>query len=533
MKLKEYEEKRSWTKTPEPKADVGRKGTGEHLVFVVHKHAASRLHYDLRLEMDGVLKSFAIPKGPSLDPSVKRLAVMVEDHPFDYKDFEGVIPKGNYGAGNVIIWDRGFYSHPFAKNREEGEQALREGLKKGDLKFTLAGKKLKGEFALVKAGWDEKSWLLVKKRDQYASVTDILEQDRSVVSNKTVQEISEGDSVQSSIRRKAREPRESGAPLNENLKNAPRGDMPHNVNPMLASTTKKPFNHPEWIFEIKWDGYRAIAELGKETVLLYSRNRRSFANEYSAIVDSLKTLKFEAVLDGEIVAVNKAGFPDFQLLQDYPQSGGARLIYYVFDILYYQGHDLAGLPLSKRKDFLRSIVPLTGPVKFSDHVWKDGVAFFRAAKEKGLEGIIAKYARSPYRKGVRSRHWLKIKNHLVQDCVIAGYTEPRGARKYFGSLILGAFEKGRFVYVGHSGGGFGAGNLKTIYDRLQPLIRRDCPFKIKPSQDTPVTWVEPVMVCEFTFTEWTKDNIMRHPVFLRFREDKKPSEAVRENILMR
>ncbi len=529
-KLKEYEEKRTWNTTPEPKAGRGPEGAGSHLVFVVHKHAASRLHYDLRLEMDGVLKSFAIPKGPSLDPSVKRLAVLVEDHPFEYKDFEGVIPKGNYGAGNVIIWDSGFYSHPSASNREESEKALLEGLKKGDLKFALAGKKLKGEFALVKARWDDKSWLLIKKKDSYISTKDILEEDRSVISNRTVEEVSGGQPQPSSTGKKTRPIREGAASSAKILKNAPVGAMPRNVNPMLSFTAEKPFDHPEWIFEIKWDGYRAIAEIGNQTLSLYSRNHKSFINVYPAIADGLQKLKITAILDGEIVALNRAGLPDFQLLQDYAKTPRGRLIYYVFDILYYHGHDLTGLPLSERKDLLKSILPLTGPIKFADHVWNDGVSFFQAVKEKGLEGIMAKYSKSTYREGIRSKNWLKIKNRLVQDCVIAGFTQPRGTRKYFGSLVLGAFEKGRFVYVGHSGGGFAGKDLKKIYERLLPLVRQNCPFETKPPEDMPITWVEPVIVCEFAFTEWTKDNILRHPVFLRFREDKTAAEAVRESL---
>lgn len=528
MKLKEYKEKRAFEKTPEPKAEPGHRGRPDQLVFVVHKHAASRLHYDLRLEMDGVLKSFAIPKGPSLDPSVKRLAVMVEDHPFDYRDFEGVIPEGNYGAGNVIIWDMGVYSHPLARNKEENEEALRKGLKKGDLKFILAGKKLKGEFALVKTGWDEKSWLLLKKKDQYTSTRDILEENRSVVSDKTVEEISGGEPGKPAGRRKPRPAGKLKTSTNELLKNAPAAAMPHKVTPMLASVAEAPFDHPDWIFEIKWDGYRAIAEIGNGTVALYSRNQKSFLNDYPSVIESLEKFNFEAVLDGEVVAVNKSGLPDFQKLQDYPKVRRGPLIYYVFDILFYEGHDLTGLPLSTRKEILKTLLPSTGQVRFADHVRKDGVSFFRAAKEKGLEGVVAKNGKSLYQKGVRSGNWLKIKNQLVQDCVIAGYTEPRRSRQYFGSLVLGAYEDGKFVYVGHSGGGFSAQKLKAIYERLQPLVRKDCPFKVKPPEDMPITWVEPVIVGEFAFTEWTKDNVMRHPVFLRFREDKTAREAVRE-----
>jgi bifunctional non-homologous end joining protein LigD len=528
MNLQQYKQKRVLNRTPEPKPSPGGKSREQHLVFVVHKHAARRLHYDLRLELEGVLKSFAVPKGPSLDPSVKRLAVMVEDHPFGYKDFEGVIPEGNYGAGAVMIWDRGYYGHPLAKTKAESEKLLLEGLKKGDMKFVLAGHKLKGEFALVKTGWDKKSWLLLKKKDRYVSLTDVLKEDRSVLSNKVLEEISTGNQTISSGQNTEIWRRGQAASAQPGIENAPPAPMPHHVRPMLAAGAQKPFNNPDWIFEIKWDGYRAIAETGRKNVLLYSRNQLPLMDRFPLVVDSLRTLQFDAVLDGEIVVLDKSGVPDFQMLQDFRKSRQGRLVYYVFDMLFCKGRDLTGLPLFKRKEVLKTILAPTPHIVFSDHVWRDGVSFFDAAKKKGLEGIMAKNSRGAYRAGIRSGDWLKVKNHLEQDCVIAGFTGPRGLRKYIGSLVLGAYEKGKFVYIGHSGGGFGRENLKALHERLQPLVQKNCPFPDAPPEDTPITWLKPVLVGEFAFTEWTKDNIMRQPVFVRFREDKNADEVVRD-----
>jgi bifunctional non-homologous end joining protein LigD len=525
MGLEEYRQKRELKKTSEPGLASRRKNKGQHLVFVVHKHAARRLHYDLRLEMEGVLKSFAVPKGPSLDPSVKRLAVHVEDHPFDYKDFEGFIPLGNYGAGAVIIWDKGSYGSPFSKERKRGEKLLLEGLRQGDLKFVLAGSKLKGEFALIKTRWDDKSWLLLKKKDRYASAADILAQNRSVSSNKTIDELSDADPGMPA-KRNAVSRTVGKSPANHNV-NAPMRSMPHKIRPMLAGAIERPFNHKDWIFEIKWDGYRAIAELDKKSVALYSRNQIPLMKKFSPLVDPLQKLGIKAVLDGEIIIADNKGIPDFQKLHDFPMSTGGHLIYYVFDILFHQGRDLTGLPLIQRKELLKTILPPGEHIRYSEHIWKDGESFFNAAKQKGIEGIIAKHSLSTYKPGARSRQWLKIKNRITQDCVIAGFTEPRGARKYLGSLVLGAYDKGNLVYIGHSGGGFSTKTLKTMYERLLPLARETCPFAMRPSEGTQTTiWTKPLLVCEVAFAGWTKETVMRQPRFLRLREDKNPHEAI-------
>jgi bifunctional non-homologous end joining protein LigD len=543
MGLKDYQSRRKFNKTPEPKPgpesvssrtnatsvdDDASPGREKRLIFVIQKHAARALHYDLRLELEGVLKSWAVPKGPSLNPSIKRLAVMVEDHPFDYKDFEGVIPKGNYGAGSVIVWDRGFYHHPSDKNGKESEKRLLEGLRKGDIKFILEGKKLQGEFALVRTRKDEKSWLLLKKKDHFATTEDILGENRSVASDKTLEDVAEGDPKKPSRREETDQDRLREVMEGKDLKDAPTTPMPRNLKPMLATLIEKPFDDPDWIFEIKWDGYRAVTVIRDGAVSLYSRNLISLNEKFSPIVDSLKQSGFEAVFDGEIVVVDDQGHADFQMLQDYNKTRKGHLVYYVFDLLYLAGHDLTDRPLLKRKDLLKKVLPSSPKIKFSDHVWKEGILFFHVVKEKGLEGIIAKHAQSPYLVGKRSRQWLKVKTHLTQEAVIAGFTEPSGRRKHFGALVLGVFEGNELIFIGHTGGGFNTRMLRNISGKLGPLIRKKNPFKVEPKTNTPVTWVEPELVCEVIFHGWTDEGLMRQPVFSRLREDKTAREVVRE-----
>jgi bifunctional non-homologous end joining protein LigD len=529
MRLKEYTAKRVFEKTPEPKP--AERAYENRLRFVVHKHAARALHYDLRLELEGVLKSWAVPRGPTLDPSLKRLAVMVEDHPLDYKDFEGVIPEGNYGAGSVIIWDKGVYHHPSTKDEKENEKLLLAGLGKGDLKFVLEGEKLHGEFALVKTRKDGKSWLLLKKKDRNAAKGDILKENRSVVSQKTLAEMLEAGAGKSFIQRKTNQIRLHEAMENEDLEDAPIEPMPHGIKPMLATPVEKPFDHPDWIFEVKWDGYRAIAEIRKGRVSLHSRNLISFDDKFTPIAEALQEFGFDAVLDGEIVVVDDQGRPDFQALQHYQDSGRGRLVYYVFDLLYFREHDLTGLPLIRRKDLLKKVLPSAPNIRFSDHVWKEGVLFYNVAREKGLEGIVAKHSRSAYETDRRSRRWLKVKTRLTQEGAIAGFTEPGGSRKYFGALVQGVFEGDELIYIGHVGGGFSENDLKDIREKLAPLIRQECPFPVQPETNARVTWVKPELVCEVSLSGWTEDGVMRQPVFLRLRGDKTAREVVREKPL--
>ena len=524
--LREYAAKREFEKTPEPRPGV--RPSGGHPAFVVHKHAARALHYDLRLELEGVLKSWAVPRGPSLNPSLKRLAVLVEDHPLDYKDFEGIIPEGNYGAGSVIIWDRGFYHHPSTRDEDESQRLLLGGFRKGNMKFILEGKKLQGEFALVKTGKDGKSWLLLKKKDRYAAQGEILKESRSVVSHKTLEEMLETGTQKSFRQKKGNQIRLHEAMESEDLQDAPVKPMPQGIQPMLATPVTKPFDHPDWIFEVKWDGYRAIAEIRDGSVSLYSRNGISFNKKFFPIVESLRKFGFDAILDGEIVVVDDQGRPDFQALQHTSDSGRGHLLYYVFDLLYFRGHDLTGLPLLMRKELLKKILPSTPKIRFSDHVRKEGVLFYTVAKEKGLEGIVAKQSQSAYETGRRSRQWLKVKTLLTQEGVITGFTEPGGGRKYFGAVVLGVYEGDELIYIGHVGGGFAEKDLKDIREKLDPRIQKKCPFTLKPETNAPVTWVKPELVCEVALSGWTEDGVMRQPVFLRLREDKTPREAMRE-----
>ena len=526
MELKEYTAKRKFERTPEPAP--GRGEEVSRLRFVVHKHAARAMHYDLRLELEGVLKSWAVPKGPSQDPALKRMAVMVEDHPLEYKDFEGLIPEGNYGAGSVIIWDRGTYHHPSALDENENRKLLLDGIRKGNLKFVLEGEKLHGEFALVRMGKDGKSWLLLKKKDRYAGEDGVLKENRSVVSNKTLEEMLAERPEKAFSRSKVSQIRLHEAMEMEELKDAPVKPMPQGLTPMFASVAGEPFDDPDWVYEVKWDGYRALAEIRGDGVSLYSRNGVSFNKRFAPIAEALRKYGADAVLDGEIVVVDDQGRPDFQRLQHYQGSGSGYLIYYVFDLLYFRGHDLTGLPLLRRKELLKRTLPSSPRIKFSDHIVNEGVLFYAVAKEKGLEGIIAKHSQSVYEAGGRTRQWLKVKTRLTQEGVIAGFTKPGGSRKHFGSLVLGAYEGDELVPIGNVGSGFTAKDLKDIRERLNSLVQQERPFTVQPETNAPITWVKPELVCEVALAGWTGDSLMRQPVFLRLREDKNARDVVRE-----
>jgi bifunctional non-homologous end joining protein LigD len=368
----------------------------------------------------------------------------------------------------------------------------------------------------------------LKKKDRYASQEDVLRENCSVLSQKTLEEIAAANPKPSSRRKRINQIRIEEVLESEDLQHAPVKPMPHGIRPMLATLVKSPFDRPDWLFEVKWDGYRALAEIQDGRVSLYSRNQVSLNQKFSPIAESLRKFRFEAVLDGEIVVVDDQGRPDFQMLQNYRKTATGHLLYYVFDLLFLHGHDLTNLPLVRRKELLQKILPDSGNIRFSDHVWEEGALFFKVVQEKGLEGIVAKYSQSPYRMGVRSRQWLKIKTHFTQEGVIAGFTEPRGGRKYFGSLVLGAFDGDELVFIGHSGGGFTVKTLKQIYEELQPLVREECPFKTNPTPNIPVTWVRPQLVCEVSFAGWTDEGLMRQPVFSRLREDKDPREVAIE-----
>jgi bifunctional non-homologous end joining protein LigD len=514
VSLQKYQAKRKFQETPEPKG-VATRGKGP-LRFGIQKHAASRLHFDLRLEAEGTLKSWAVPKGPSIIPHEKRLAIMVEDHPLDYLLFEGTIPKGNYGAGTVMVWDEGTYHPPGAPGRAEAERQIRAGLEEGRLHIVLHGKKLKGEFQLVRTKQGPNSWLLFKK-DETPAEPSRGDQDRSVLSNRTMEEIATG--------------REPKSVARIDLSGAPKAPMPHAVSPMLATPAEEPFDHPQWIYEVKWDGYRAIAEVEADKVRLYSRNKLAFEKRYAPIVEALEHLGHEAVLDGEVVVLDSTGKPRFQLLQEYQKSKKGTLVYQVFDLLYLDGHDLQKLPLVRRKEILTQVLGGLLNVRLSEHIPEQGVAFFDAVSRKGLEGIVGKDGRSRYQQGVRSRSWLKFKTQLRQEAVIGGFTEGQGARKGLGSLVLGVYQDGDLFYVGHAGTGFTDKTLAELGSRLDGLTQDVCPFKKRPQTNAPVQWVEPRLVCEVSFGEWTNDGNMRHPVFLGLREDKEAETVRRERPL--
>lgn len=549
MSLSLYNKKRDFKKTAEPEGKE--KSSKGKLRFVVQKHDASHVHYDFRLEMEGVLKSWAVPKGPSLNPADKRLAMMVEDHPFDYRNFEGVIPEGEYGGGTVIVWDEGTYELVDAEDltRKEQEEILLQALNKGRFNIVLQGKKLKGEFTLMKMrGKGEKTWLLIKKTDEFSRTDDVTADERSVISGKTIPDIAHENGVEpnhpeahgatekttskKAVHDRAVKTAKKNSSTRANLKpqllNAAKGSMPQNVVPMLATLINEPFDSEDWLFEIKWDGYRAVAYCNGKDVSLVSRNLKPFTERYAPVAKALKELKLKAVFDGEIVAVDENGLANFQLLQNW-QNTPSRLQFFIFDILWLNGKDITKLPLIERKKLLQDVLPAEHDViKYSDHVIGKGNEFFQVALKQGLEGIMAKKADSIYEIGSRTENWVKIKVNQRQEVVIAGYTQPRKTRKFFGSLLLGVYDGDDLVYIGHTGSGFNTKTLEAIYNKLQPLVTDKSPFPKTPKTNMPATWVKPKLVCEIKFTEWTVDRMARHPIFMGLRIDKKASDVTFE-----
>lgn len=492
--LKKYKSKRDFKKSPEP---YGLHRLSSKLPrFCVQKHDARNLHYDFRLEYQGALLSWAIPKGPSLNPKDKRLAIKVEDHPLDYQYFEGVIPKGNYGAGTVEIWDQGTFCTPDCTTPKEIERTLSQGLKKGHFSILLEGEKLKGEFTLLKLkqASEDNAWLLIKKKDTDAFSEEL------ITSKKTG-------------RKKLKK-------------------MSDFIPPMLASLVEGPFDDEDWLFEIKWDGYRALAFIDRGKVALKSRNKLNWNKKFPSIIHDLKKIGGQVILDGEVVVLDEKGKSDFQLMQNYQNEHEGALCYYVFDILYRDGEDLRELPLISRKEILKKLIKelSLSVIRFSDHVLKEGKALFEQASKARLEGIIGKKIVSTYQ-SKRSRDWVKIKTSLRQEVVIGGFTEPRGSRKKIGALLVGIYnDENKLDYVGHVGGGFTDSLLNDVYDHLEPLIQKKSPFQTEPQPNAPVTWIKPKLVCEVSFSEWTKDNIMRHPIFKGLRMDKSSKKITKEVI---
>lgn len=493
--LAAYRKKRNFKNTREP---AGKKGTKNRFRFVVQRHQASHLHYDLRLELGGVLKSWAVPKGPSLNPSQKRLAMMVEDHPVEYISFNGTIPQGNYGAGTVQIWDKGQFIPVSKAHKPVTEKQALEGLKKGELKFLMKGRKLKGEFVLIRMKRDEKGWLLIKHRDEHSvnTVYDAENETGEPVAKKTIASIRHGKATK----------------------------VDRFIKPMLASITDGPFDSRDWLFEIKWDGYRAIAELEKGKVKFYSRNGVDFTGRFPAIAQALKKIDHDAIIDGEIVLLSEKGLPDFQKLQLYENHLNYPLLYYVFDLLQLDGKKTEDLPLTDRKKLLKQLVknnkPASQTIRYCDHIETHGIEFLQKAKEQGLEGIVAKKKDSIYTEGYRTKDWLKIRNIQSTEVVIAGYTEPQGARNHFGSLVIASKKGRKWEYRGHVGTGFSTGILKSLKEKMQPFETGTSPFSGKVPVNGQVTWLKPKLVADIAYTEITRDNIFRHPVFLRLRDEK-------------
>jgi bifunctional non-homologous end joining protein LigD len=617
MALEEYRRKRHFDRTPEPPPKVEKKGKFR---FVVQKHRASHLHYDFRLEMEGVLKSWAVPKGPSLDPADKRLAMAVEDHPVSYFHFEGIIPEDNYGAGTVMVWDTGTWDpvdpdNPGKKfSKAEAERLASQMLQKGNLKFRLEGKKLQGEFALVhmkgrRSGSKGNEWLLLKHRDEAVQPGfDIDKFDYSALTDRSLNEIAGDDKSaewqsnrpaaphkpgrndwladsirkhdqQLSAKRKtaAAKSAPKAAPVAakktsakktaakrsaakkslkegslrsaepperlvlQDVKGVQKSPMPSAIRPMLATLVDEPFTAADWLFEIKWDGYRAVSFIDGTRCKLVSRNQNELTSAFPELREVPSTLRAsKAILDGEVVALDSQGRASFSLMQQRTGIGeGGRkirisrtdvpLIYYVFDLLYLDGYSLERVNLEDRKRLLRDILTPSPLVRVSED-FSNGMDLYRAAVEQKIEGIVAKKRNSCYTQK-RSREWLKIKITQEQECVIAGYTDPKGSRQNFGSIVLGLYDdRNRLVHVGQAGTGFNERTHSDLWKLLKPLTTTTNPFGQKVDASRSVHFVRPELVAQIKFTEWTHEGNsgqikMRAPVFLGLRADKDPKDC--------
>jgi bifunctional non-homologous end joining protein LigD len=568
MGLKEYQAKRNFKRTREPAGKARHAKARREPRFVVQKHAARQLHYDFRLEMDGVLKSWAVPKGFPMRKGDRRLAVQVEDHPLEYGDFEGTIPEGNYGAGTVMVWDYGTYE-------VDGDPL--QGLREGKLHFTLKGKKLQGEWALVRMrsreNEDKPQWLLLKSGSDMPALPASADK-QSALSRRTMEQIAASNdrqwqsnraraqlttarrpgveprskqpsamsSRQSNLRIIAQGKRSSPKVPDLNLQRLPSAKAEF-VEPMKALLADRLPRGPEWIYEIKFDGVRALAIKRGNEVRLVSRTAKDLTAKYPELAQALKRLPSrEAVLDGEIVALDSKGRSSFQLLQSWQNAGAKKppLLYYVFDLLNADGKDFTGLPLLKRKAIAERLVDSVDPkIRFSTAIKGNLDRLVREMQTRGLEGLIAKRADSKYQPGRRSGEWVKFKWTNEQEFVIGGCTKPQGTRPYFGAILVGYYEKDKLMFAGKVGTGFDQNLLESLYRKFQKLIRSDCPFANLPEKRTQsggliasemkrCTWLEPKLVCQVRFSEWTRDGHLRQPVFVGLREDKKPREVVRE-----
>jgi bifunctional non-homologous end joining protein LigD len=551
-KLEEYRRKRRFDRTPEPAGEPEpvagkvqgkpssaakrtrlpkpklpqlevRPGAEHGDTFVVQKHRATRLHYDFRLAIDGTLKSWAVPKGPSQSQADKRLAVQTEDHPLDYGNFEGEIPEGNYGAGTVMVWDRGAF-------QLEGTLDALKQLEKGEIKFALNGEKLRGSFVLVKLKQSEKGneWLMIKHKDSAEdSAWNIDEHDGSVLTGRTIEEIKEEQPPK-------RRPRPiQPAELNGVRKSA----MPSRLEPMLATLGEHPFSDPNWLFEIKWDGVRALAWVTNGALTLRSRAAVDITKRYPELASLPESLSArQAILDGEIVALDSTGHSDFQLLQERMHVRApsehlvsqAPVVYFAFDLLYCDGYDLRQAPLLERKQLLHSLLHTSERFRYSDHQMERGKELFELAKENGLEGIVAKRNDSSYVSD-RSPNWVKLKVTSTVDAVVGGWTAARTAAIPFGSMLLGLYQGKKLRFIGHVGSGFDARKLKELSGKLKELAAPACPFETVPETNEKPSWVTPSLVARVKFSGWTQERSLRHPVFVALREDAQPADCQWEN----
>ena len=545
--LEEYRRKRDFTKTPEPSGDARTRAAAERSEwdslphgrrFCVQMHRATRLHFDFRLEHDGVLLSWAIPRGPSLDPAKKRLAVQTEDHPIDYGDFEGVIPSG-YGAGTVLLWDIGTYEWV----RESADDFERSRAR-GDIKFKLQGSKLAGEFAVVKIGDrgrryggssdGERNWLMIKKRDD--AVVEGFEATEHEVSVKTGRNLAQiaaegGGDPRQRKRDEAPRPGHAGARAEP---------PPPPPQPMLATPVSDPFSAEGWIFELKYDGVRALASMSGGAVKLVGRNGRDETSRYPELQGLAPAVHAkDAIIDGEIVVLDDQGRPSFERLQsrinvsrqaDIERAAReSPVVFIAFDIVRLDGRDLTSTSLRIRKKTLRDVITPSAVLMFADHVENDGTAFFEQVRRLGVEGVVAKRADSVYQPGRRTRDWLKIKAWHTQSCVIAGFTSGQGKRKeHLGALILAVMRGGKLAHCGQVGTGFDERMLRTLRDVLNPRIIERCPLPEIPHTSEPATWVRPELVCEVRFAGWTNAGILRHPAFMGLRPELTPADCVVE-----
>lgn len=521
MGLSVYKKKRKFDETPEPK---GGESKGKELRFVIQEHHASRLHYDLRLEMEGVLKSWAVPKPPTLDPGVKRLAIQVEDHPLDYISFKGTIPKGNYGAGTVDIWDKGTYtSDEPARDRKKREAILLKGLNKGELKFTLRGKKMKGSFALIRMKDDEKQWLLIKHRDEFAE-----NDDKKPTPKKS--------SPKKTATKKTATKKKVAAKRANRIKKA------EFISPMLA-TLAGPGVVPEtdeWVYEIKWDGYRAIAVCNENEVDLFSRNHQTFNTRFPPVKKALEQMKLHAVLDGEVCVEGKNKYPRFEDLQQWRKEEDGKLVYYVFDLLHVNGHDTTGLSFLHRRELLEQLIEENDVIKLSQVIKKGKDRILKDAVKNGLEGLMAKRTDSEYEPGYRSKSWLKVKARNQQEVIIAGYTRRKDSDRKFSSLIAAVYDNdGQLKYMGKIGTGFNEADQKSLGGKLSKLEVDESPFggqtadvvrDAKRGGNISLFWTKPQLVAEVHFAEITRSGSMRHASFEGLRDDKDAKDVKTETM---